>query len=116
MKNAAMAGGLVIPPNLIDFRTVFSNLGQRFLDSPVVLSVIVGIILLYVLILLWARRQDKKDQDMVSLQHLLTQLLTQWPGMHETSNFLFICSGGSLKQQKTVQWTGSRTCCMLTPG
>ena len=64
---------------------LFSNLEERFLDSPVVLGVIVGIVLLYVLILLWARRQDKKDQDMVSLQHLLTQLLTQCPGVvHET--------------------------------
>ncbi len=44
------------------YRAVFSNFGDRLLDSPVVLSVIVGLFIAYALLLLWARRADRADR------------------------------------------------------
>ena len=58
---APIGGGLLVPPNTIDFKAVFSNFGERFLDSPVVFSVILGIILIYIPVMVWARRVDHKD-------------------------------------------------------
>ena len=63
---SVVAGGFIILPNTIDFNAVFGNIDEMLLDSPVVLSVIGSIAILYILILLWARRQDRKDQDNVS--------------------------------------------------
>ena len=38
------------------------NFGDRLLDSPVILSVIVGLFIIYALLLLWARRADRNDR------------------------------------------------------
>ena len=46
---------------MIDFSEVwgkFANLG----DNPVVFSVVLGTLILYVLLLVWARRKDKQDK------------------------------------------------------
>ena len=65
-KLAPVGGGLIIPPNTIDFQAVSANFGERFLDSPVVFSVIVGIILIYIPVMVWARRADHQDHLKVS--------------------------------------------------
>ena len=48
-------------------RAVFANFGDRLLDSPVVLSVLVGLFVIYVLLLVWARRADRTDLVKVKL-------------------------------------------------
>ncbi len=61
VKMGPTSAGLIIPPNTIDFKAVFSNFGERLLDSPVVLSFILLLFLLYLPLLIWARRKDKQD-------------------------------------------------------
>ena len=59
---APVGGGLLVPPNTIDFKAVFANFAERLLDSPVVLSVILGVMLIYIPVMVWARKTDHKDQ------------------------------------------------------
>ena len=49
----------VVPPNSIDFNNVFTT--ERFLESMPVFCTVIVIMLLYVAVLVWARRQDKLD-------------------------------------------------------
>ncbi len=53
---------------------VFSDFGSRLLDSPVVLCVIVGLFLLYLLLLVWARRADKNDRLKVGASYTISVL------------------------------------------
>ena len=57
-----ISAGLFTPPNTIDFKAVFSNFGERLLDSPVVLAVMLSFIIIYIPLLLWMIRKDKQDQ------------------------------------------------------
>ena len=41
---------------------MFSNFGAAFLDSPYVFSVIVALFLIYIPLLIWAKRMDKRDR------------------------------------------------------
>jgi hypothetical protein len=50
-----------VPPNEIDFQTVFNNLDQKIKDNWAVLSTLCGFLFLYFLGLIWTRHQDKKD-------------------------------------------------------
>jgi hypothetical protein len=50
-----------VPPNEIDFQTVFNNLDQKLKDNWAVLSTLCGFLFLYFLGLIWTRHQDKKD-------------------------------------------------------
>ena len=63
---SSVGSGLLFPPNTIDFGAVFSDFGARLADSPVVLTVILVIFLIYVPVMVWARRMDKKDALRVS--------------------------------------------------
>ncbi len=62
----AVSAGIIIPPNTIDFKAVFSNFGERLADSPVVLVVITLVFLLYIPLVIWARRKDIRDRIKVS--------------------------------------------------
>ena len=56
----SFGGDLVVPPNTINFATVFTkfkNLGE----NAAVFSTIVSIFGLWLISLIWARHQDKKD-------------------------------------------------------
>ena len=55
----SFGGDMVVPPNTIDFSTVFS--AEKFLESMPVFCTVIIIMLLYVSGLVWARREDKKD-------------------------------------------------------
>jgi len=50
---------MVVPPNTIDFGSVFSkfNIG----DNPAVFATVVSVLGLYVFVALYARYKDKKD-------------------------------------------------------
>jgi len=52
-------GDMVVPPNTIDFGSVFSkfNIG----DNPAVFATVVSVLGLYVFVALYARYKDKKD-------------------------------------------------------
>ena len=50
---------MVVPPNTINFATVFSL--DNFIEAlPVFFTVILSMTI-YILTLIWARREDKKD-------------------------------------------------------
>ena len=51
---------LIIPPNRIDFVTVFANF-STLADNASVLAALIVTFLLYLLGLVWVRRQDIKD-------------------------------------------------------
>ena len=55
----------VVPPNTIDFNTVFS--AEKFLESLPVFTTVIVVILLYIGVMVWARREDKKDLIKVSI-------------------------------------------------
>ena len=58
---------MVVPPNTINFNTVFSL--DNFVESlPVFFTVILSM-LLYIIVLVWARREDKKDLVKVTSCH-----------------------------------------------
>lgn len=52
-----------VPPNTIDFSTVFSKFDLT--DNAAVFSTVICLVVVYLLICVWALRQDKKDIDRV---------------------------------------------------
>ena len=60
----SFGGDFVVPPNTIDFSTVFS--AEKFLEAVPVFVTVALVLLLYVGALIWARRADKKDVLKVS--------------------------------------------------
>ena len=63
----SMTSGLAIPPNKIDFNTVFDDLGSKTAENPYVLIVVCLIAGLYFLLLIPIVRMDRRDYRMVSL-------------------------------------------------
>ena len=57
-------GGPLAEPNPIDFGAALSGFGNIG-DNPTVFAVVMAIIGLYFIGLIWARRQDKKDEIQV---------------------------------------------------
>ncbi|XP_064635025.1 uncharacterized protein LOC135492455 [Lineus longissimus] len=59
-----ITSGLFVPPNTIDFAAIFPNFLERVRDSPTVLATILIILFVFVILLIWTRRMDKKDFNM----------------------------------------------------
>lgn len=55
----SFGGDFVVPPNTIDFSTVFSL--EKFLESMPVFITVIIVLVIYVGTMIWARREDKKD-------------------------------------------------------
>ena len=65
-KRTSLSASVDVAPNMIDFSSVwgkFANIGE----NAVVFSVVVGTLIVYVLLLVWARRKDKQDKVRVRL-------------------------------------------------
>ncbi len=65
-KHNSLAASVNVAPNMIDFSSVwgkFTNIGE----NAVVFSVVLGTLVLYILLLLWARRKDKLDKVKVGV-------------------------------------------------
>ena len=58
--------------NTIDFKKVFSNFASLLSANPAVFSTMFLILGLYLLLVVWARRADRKDVEKV---HSILQLL-----------------------------------------
>ncbi|XP_077976290.1 polycystin family receptor for egg jelly-like isoform X1 [Styela clava] len=58
-----------VPPNTINFATVFAKIDIA--DNPAVFSTVISLIILYILLLIWARRTDKKDRIKWSLKSVV---------------------------------------------
>ena len=62
----SFASEFFVPPNSIDFGTVFSNLGGKIADNFVVLLTICIVLGLYIVVGVWARYKDRQDVTKVS--------------------------------------------------
>ena len=58
---------IFIPPNTIDFASVFDNFGRKLADSPVVLVVIIVLYVLFIIGGILAHREDREDAKRVRL-------------------------------------------------
>ena len=89
----SFGSGLLVAPNPIDFDSVFANFGSPA-DNAAVLVLIFTILGLYILGILWARRADKHDKQMVCKnRNDYAQLYSShWPKPRTTLPFLFIRS------------------------
>ncbi|CAH1800511.1 unnamed protein product, partial [Owenia fusiformis] len=54
---------LFVPPNTIDFISVFSDFDTRLADSYTVLVTIIILIVFYIILMILARRLDKREND-----------------------------------------------------
>ena len=61
----SFAAGVFVPPNSINFATVFTDLGAKLRDNNSVLASLAVIVVLYIVTSVWARRMDKKDVEKV---------------------------------------------------
>ena len=59
------AANWVVPPNKIDFSTVFDDLGEKILDNIHVIITITLVLAIYVVLVVVLRRYDKKDEAKV---------------------------------------------------
>ncbi|ESP04057.1 hypothetical protein LOTGIDRAFT_109826, partial [Lottia gigantea] len=59
----SFASGVFVPPNQINFDTVFDDLGAKLLDNNAVLITISCMIFVYLVASVWARRKDKQDVE-----------------------------------------------------
>ncbi|GIY29651.1 polycystic kidney disease protein 1-like 2 [Caerostris darwini] len=57
----SFGGGFFVAPNTVDFSYVFANAG--FADNVTIYMTIINIMLIYLALLIWARRQDIKDRE-----------------------------------------------------
>ena len=58
-----------IPPNTIDFVHVFGHV-TSLADNASVLAVLIAVFLLYLMLAVWARRQDVKDKFTVGCRDM----------------------------------------------
>nr|XP_032832806.1 polycystic kidney disease protein 1-like 2 [Petromyzon marinus] len=61
LARATFAAEFFVPPNTIDFTTVFAKFDLR--SNAAVFTTVIAILLLYLLLLLYARRADRRDKD-----------------------------------------------------
>lgn len=61
----SFGSGFFVVPNTIDFAYVFANAG--FADNVTIYMCVILTMLIYLLLLIWARREDLKDNEKVSL-------------------------------------------------
>ena len=72
-----VGGGISFSPNTIDFMYVFSNYSELVGESPVVLSVLLIVLLLYGTLILWARWMETVDQCKVCCLLVHTLLISR---------------------------------------
>ena len=64
IKRATFAGGFFVAPNPIDFSKAFAGFAN-LADNPVAFATVLSIFGIYLLLLFWARREDRKDVERV---------------------------------------------------
>ena len=61
----SFGGDFAVPPNTIDFANVFSL--ENFIEAIPVFVTVGATLIIYVFVVIWARREDKKDLIKVSV-------------------------------------------------
>uniref|UniRef100_UPI00358F0E2E polycystin family receptor for egg jelly-like n=1 Tax=Myxine glutinosa TaxID=7769 RepID=UPI00358F0E2E len=83
---------IFIPPNSIDFSTVFSKFDLA--NNGVVFGVIVAIVVIYVLLSIWARKKDRRDHlkwtilplKNADIDNMYIYIITVSTGMHPNAS------------------------------
>ena len=65
VTRATFAGGFFVMPNPIDFSKAFAGFAN-LADNPVTFATVLSIFGVYLILLFWARREDRKDVERVS--------------------------------------------------
>ena len=65
VKRVSFAGGFFVAPNPIDFDKAFAGFAN-LAENPVAFSTVLAIFGVYLMMLFWARREDRKDIIKVS--------------------------------------------------
>lgn len=60
VKRVSFASGLFVAPNPIDFDKAFAGFAN-LAENPVAFSTVLAILGVYLIMLFWARREDRKD-------------------------------------------------------
>ncbi|XP_053393414.1 polycystin-1-like [Mercenaria mercenaria] len=110
-----------VPPNRINFETVFVNMEDNLRDNHAVLAMLCTVIVLYVVGIIWAWRQDKKDLQKWGVLPLCDNILTDTyfyeitvftglrRGAGTRSNISFVLAGDNtdtgVRQLKDVKGT-----------
>lgn len=68
------AGGLVVLPSAINFEHVFKN--PSFLQNPIIYSIVIGLVVLYILFAIWAYLNDRRDKMRMGITVLDDRYLT----------------------------------------
>lgn len=75
----SFGGGFVVAPNPIDFDKVFEGF-KNLSDNISVFATIITAFAIYILMAVWLRRKDKKDETMVSRTEISPHLLRGFLG------------------------------------
>ena len=70
ITRATFAGGFFVAPNPIDFSKAFAGFAN-LAENPVAFATVLSILGLYLILLFWARREDRKDIEKVCCVILL---------------------------------------------
>ncbi|XP_052068761.1 uncharacterized protein LOC127708011 isoform X2 [Mytilus californianus] len=99
-----------VPPNTIDFGSVFEKFDLK--NNAAVFATVVSLVLLYILLCVWAFRQDRKDHTKWALSYLSDNgpyddylyILTVFTGLHRNagtkSRIGFMIIDGTPKKSK----------------
>ena len=90
VKRATFAGGFFVAPNPIDFSKAFAGF-TNLSENPVCFSVVLSIFGVYLILLFWARREDRKDIERVR-QYGLILFRSSCPWLFLEKGVLKICS------------------------
>jgi len=64
---SSYATGFSMPTvNTIDFKDIYAHFWQNLATNPTVYCTVLAIIAVYLLLIVWARRMDRRDLDRVS--------------------------------------------------
>jgi hypothetical protein len=93
------AGGFVVLPSEINFDNVWAN--ASFLQNPVIYSTVIALICLYIILAIWARWVDRKDEEKMGVSIIPTFLRGQKINERnpKESNYIYeiiVCTGGKL--------------------
>jgi hypothetical protein len=107
------AGGFIVLPNAIDFNYVWAN--ASFLQNPVIYSTVIALICLYILLAVWARWMDKKDEDKCGItlignmkDHMKIEQRYIYEIICFTGNRLNAGTKSKVQKKKFLFFTGSK--------
>lgn len=90
----SFGGGFVVAPNPIDFDKVFEGF-KNLSDNISVFATIITAFAIYILMAVWLRRKDKKDETMVSRTEISPHLLRGFFGLRK---YTYLFAGSSFER------------------